>query len=176
MLFRDSLRPICSSSLLDPAKRPYPIDELRRHVLLHQGTRRSDWPSWLSMVGSADLRPRDNLVFDELSVAYQAAMAGTGLVMAQRAYFQRELADGCLFEPFDQVLTRDLGHYLTVPANRRDAPHVKIFKRWLLDTLANAGIADQPQSSSFGSAPRFPLTNVARSASTAANPKETLVA
>jgi LysR family glycine cleavage system transcriptional activator len=142
LLFRDSLRPLCSPSLLDPAKRPYRIEELSNHVLLHQEMRRSDWPGWLSMVSRPDLRPRDNLVFDELSIVYQAAMAGAGLVMAQRAYFRRELASGCLFEPFELILNRDLAYYLTVPLNRCDAPHVRRFKRWLLDALVQAELSD----------------------------------
>ena len=151
LLFCDSLRPLCSPSLLDPTKRPYPIEELRRHVLLHQELRRSDWPNWLSMVGNADMNPRDNLVFDELSIVYQVAMSGAGMVMAQQAYFQRELASGCLFEPFEPVLRRDLGYYLTVPANRRDATHVRIFKRWLLEALTKAGLktAVRPPQLSF---------------------------
>jgi LysR family glycine cleavage system transcriptional activator len=135
LLFRDSVRPVCSPALLDPSKRPYPIEELRNHVLLHQEFRRADWPNWLAMVGQEQLRVRDNLVFDELSVVYQAALAGVGLVMAQKAYFQKEIADGRLFEPFDPVLTRDLGYYLTVPSNRRDAPHIRLFKRWLIERL-----------------------------------------
>ncbi len=135
LLFRDAVRPVCSPSLLDPTKRPYPVDILRDHALLHQEWRRADWPGWLAMIGSENLKPRENLVFDELSVVYQAAISGAGLVMAQKAYFQQEIADGRLFEPFDSVLCRDLGYYLTVPNNRREAPHVRQFKRWLIEKL-----------------------------------------
>jgi len=146
MLFCDALRPLCSPALLDPDKRPYPIEELRNQTLLHQAMRRADWPAWLAMTDTPDLRPRSDLVFDELSIVYQAAMAGTGLVMAQKAYFQRELASGLLFEPFEPVLNRDLGYYLTVPANRRDTPHVRTFKRWIIETLAKNGIIPQPKT------------------------------
>jgi LysR family glycine cleavage system transcriptional activator len=138
LLFHDEMRPVCSPALLDPAKRPYPVSELARHVLLHQELRRADWPDWLAMVGAGELKPRDNLVFDELSVVYQAAIAGVGMVMAQSAYFRRELKEGRLFEPFDPVLTRDLGYYLTIPSNRCDCVHVRLFKRWLIETLARA--------------------------------------
>jgi DNA-binding transcriptional LysR family regulator len=149
LLFHESLRPLCSPSLLDPANRPYPIEELRRHVLLHPEMRQADWPNWLSVAGIADLGPRDNVVFDELSIAYQAAMAGAGMVMAQRGYFEREVANGSLFEPFDPVLQRDLGYYLTAPTNRSDAPPVRVFKRWLLETLAKAGLSDESRPPSL---------------------------
>lgn len=145
LLFQDELRPVCSSKLLDPARRPYSIDILKNHVLLHQELRRADWPCWLGLMGAEGLTPRDHLVFDELSVVYQSAISGVGLVMAQKAYFQREIADGHLFEPFDGVLRRDLGYYLTVPHSRREAHHVRIFKKWLLDTLAAAGVGERAQ-------------------------------
>jgi len=166
LLFSDTLRPLCSPSLLDPAKAPYPVEELREQALLHQTMRRSDWPAWLAIAGMPELRPRNDLVFDELSIVYQAAMAGTGLVMAQTAYFQRELASGLLFEPFEPVLKRDLGYYLTVPTNRRDAPHVRAFKRWILNTLAQKGFPTQhnPFSTPFPtpfSIPRIQLANPA---------------
>jgi DNA-binding transcriptional LysR family regulator len=168
LLFRDSLRPLCSRALLDPAKRPYPVEELRRHVLLHQELRQSDWPEWLSMVGSPELAPRDNLTFDELSVVYEAAIAGVGMVMAQRAYFQRETADGRLFEPFDPVLTRDLGYYLTTPANRRDWTHVRLFKRWLLEEIEKTGACNDEASSRMTLASRNPIVSAATSANSAA--------
>lgn len=151
LLFHDSLRPLCSPSLLNPSKRPYPISELSRQVLLHQEMRRSDWPSWLSIVGASELRPRDNLVFDELSIVYQAAMSGAGLVMAQRAYFRREVASNLLFEPFDAILNRDLGYYVTVPLNRTDAPHVRTFQSWLIEAAAKSGLAPLPASNAVGS-------------------------
>lgn len=142
LLFRDALRPMCSASVLDPARRPYPIDELRRHVLLHQESRHLDWPDWLAMSGAPNLKAKDNLVFEELSVAYQAAISGVGMVMAQKAYFQKEISDGRLFEPFDPILTRDLGYYLVVPSNRRDIPHVRLFRQWLVHRLEEAGLGE----------------------------------
>jgi len=136
LLFGDQLRPLCSPALLDPAKRPYPVQELRHHVLLHQAMRRADWPNWLAIAGAANIRPRNDLVFDELSIVHQAAITGAGFVMAQEGYLQREIDEGRLFAPFEPVLQRDLGYYLTIPSHRRDVAHVRTFKRWLVETLA----------------------------------------
>ena len=130
LLFCDSLRPLCSPSLLDPTKRPYPIEELRRHVLLHQELRRSDWPNWLSMVGNADMNPRDNLVFDELSIVYQAAMSGAGMVMAQQAYFRlpvRTLRTGSTPRP------RLLPYRTCQPARRDACAHIQALASRSLD-------------------------------------------
>ena len=132
LLFRDQLRPVCSPKLLDPEKRPYPISVLKDHVFLHQEFRHNDWPDWLACAGGGDITAKSNVTFEELSVAYQAAISGAGIVVAQRPYFSREIAEGQLFEPFDQVLHRDLGYYLTIPHERRDASQVVAFKDWLV--------------------------------------------
>jgi LysR family transcriptional regulator, glycine cleavage system transcriptional activator len=135
LLFKEELRPVCSPKLLDPKKRPYSPDVLRALTLLHQDLRRNDWPEWLELAGAANLRPHDNLMFDELSVAYQGAIAGLGVVIAQRAYFRHELETGQLFEPFEPVLHRDLGYYVTIPSDRRVNAQVLAFRDWLVNTL-----------------------------------------
>jgi len=142
LLFHDQLRPVCSPKLLDPAKRPYSPKILKDHVLLHQEFRRNDWPDWLACVKGENIIARDNMMFEELSVAYQAAISGAGIVVAQRPYFAREIAEGQLFEPFDTVLHRDLGYYLTIPHERRDVPQVGAFKNWLIQTFKALDVKD----------------------------------
>jgi len=176
LLFKDELRPVCSPRLLDPAKRPYPIETLQEQVLLHQETRQADWSHWLAQVGAAGLKGRDDIVFDELSIAYQAAIAGLGLVMAQKAYFRREVAEGSLFEPFDEALIRDFGYYLTVPIMRRDSQHVRLFKRWLLETVEN-GRSDEPRSAApNGGKLRTAAISMPSNTGPANTPKDRMVA
>ena len=136
LLFREELRPVCSPRLVEANGGPLTVDDLKQQILLHYDGRRHDWADWLAAAGHADLAPRDNLVFDELSVANQAAIAGVGLAMVQKAYFQTELANGQLVAPFDTVLRRDRGYYLTVSRERRNAEHVTIFRDWLIEQLA----------------------------------------
>ncbi|MDB5704453.1 MAG: hypothetical protein JWN66_1569 [Sphingomonas bacterium] len=137
LLFREELRPVCSPKLLDPGRTGMSFAELEKQVLLHHDGRRHDWADWLAAAGHPELVPHDNLVFDELSVANQAAISGVGIAMAQKAYFQNEIANGQLVAPFDTVLKRDRGYYLTVPRERRTADHVAVFRDWLLGQLAD---------------------------------------
>jgi DNA-binding transcriptional LysR family regulator len=142
LLFHDQLRPICSPRLLDPAKRPYPVEVLREHVLLHQELRRPDWPDWIGRTTGQTIVARDNLMFEESSVAYHAAISGVGIGIAQKAYFRQEITDGQLFEPFEGVLHRDLGYYLTIPNDRRDSPQVSAFRTWLVEAFKAMEIED----------------------------------
>jgi LysR family glycine cleavage system transcriptional activator len=151
LLFREELRPVCSPKLLE-GRATMALAELENQVLLHYDGRRNDWSDWLAAAGQPELTPRDNLVFDELSVANQAAIAGVGLALVQKAYFQNEIASGQLVVPFDTLLRRDRGYYLTVARERRNADHVTVFRDWLLEQLA-----DQ-----FGEAePDYPVLRVA---------------
>lgn len=153
LLFREELRPVCSPRLLAPGQKKLELADLEKHVLLHYDGRRHDWADWLAAAGHADLQPRDNLVFDELSVANQAAIAGLGLAMVQRIYFHNEIEHGQLIVPFDTVLWRDRGYYLTVSRERRNAESVAQFRDWLLEQLAaqNAAVA--------GAAPKLRVAN-----------------
>jgi DNA-binding transcriptional LysR family regulator len=143
LLFRDQLRPVCSPKLLDPARRPYPVEILKDQILLHQEFRRKDWPDWLTCAQGEHITPKGNLNFEELSVAYQAAISGSGIVIAQRHYFTREIAEGQLFEPFDTTLHRDLGYYVTIPHERRDLPQVILFRDWLVKMFRTTETKEQ---------------------------------
>lgn len=136
LLFREALVPVCSPSLLDPAARPYPLAVLDDQVLLHASYRRDDWADWLALHDPVAFAPRGTLQFDELSVLYEAAIAGHGIAIGQRAYLGKELAEGRLFAPFDTVLERDLGYYLTSHAGRPESPAAALFREWLVGTFA----------------------------------------
>lgn len=132
-LFADELCPACAPSLLDPAGAPYPADTLQGLVMIHHRHTRDSWTDWLELAGVPDLRPRDDLVFEELSIAYEAAVAGLGVVLGQRRHLARELNSGALFEPFPQVLRRDIGYYLTYEPGRVERPGFRAFRDWIVE-------------------------------------------
>jgi LysR family glycine cleavage system transcriptional activator len=136
LLFRDELRPVCSPALLDPGKRPYHPDVLKEHVLLQVNARPEDWSAWFDAAGSKDSAHNRRLNFEELSIAYQCAIAGAGVALGHRAYVAAELADAQLFEPFDTVLRRDYGYYLTYAASRKEVRKIRAFRDWVIDAIS----------------------------------------
>lgn len=141
LLFREELQPVCSPKLLgsNPTIRP---SDLSRFTFLHNESRRQDWAEWLRQAGVPDLQPRDDLVFDELSIAYQAALSGVGVALVQTCYFKHEIEAGLLVAPFATRLRRDLGYYVTVSQELRNAERVRVFREWLLAQFETAGITD----------------------------------
>lgn len=66
----------------------------------------------------------------------EAAMADMGVALLTPEYYTRELADGRLLMPFDQVIDEDTGYWLAYPENRRNVPKIKAFRDWM---VAQAG-------------------------------------
>jgi len=135
MLFRDTLSPVCSPGLLDPARAPYPPAVLAEHVLLHSSHRRDDWTDWLAAAGLPDLAPRSALTFDELSIAYESAATGLGLAIGQEAYLGPMIEAGRLYRPFETVLHRERGYHLVYPAERDGAAAIAKFRDWMLSVI-----------------------------------------
>jgi LysR family glycine cleavage system transcriptional activator len=135
LLFRDELMPVCSPAYLRRNAQLLAVGDLGGHDIIHHNRRREDWPQWLALAGSPDVRPRSEQSYEDLSVVYECALAGLGIVMGQAAYLQRELESGQLVAPFPDRLRRDRGFYLACLSDQADAPHISGFRDWLLSTL-----------------------------------------
>jgi LysR family glycine cleavage system transcriptional activator len=67
-----------------------------------------------------------------------AAMSGLGVTLLTPAYFQRELADGRLIQPFERVIDEGNGYWLAYPEGRRNVPRIKAFRDWIVAEAAQA--------------------------------------
>lgn len=131
------LAPVCSPSLMRSGtslKRPA---DLAHHVLLHSraNERSSDWQDWLRENGVDDkVDGLSGLSYESSALAYQAAIAGQGLAIAQLVLVEEDLAARRLILPFKKNLNRhDYTYYLLTPANRRMSPPMHQFRQWLLE-------------------------------------------
>lgn len=137
-LFQDELTPVCAPEMHAALVRsaggasPGPAD-LAGRTLLQTHVRKPDWPAWFAAAGLEGVPASSRKIsFEDLSVAYECAVAGMGFVLAQRAYVRDELASGKLVAPFDTVLRQNLGYHLVYPHVRADIPKVATFRDWLL--------------------------------------------
>lgn len=132
LLFRDELCPVCSPALLARQGAPYPPDILKAMPLIHLRGFPEDWNEWLAAAGCPDLKGYRSIYFEELSVAYQAAESGAGVVLGQRKHLIRELNAGTLYEPCTAVLRRDFGYYLTYRPELVEDAAFAAFRAWIL--------------------------------------------
>ena len=98
------------------------------------------WVIWLNTYGlpldvlDRQTTPSMNLqTFDAI-----AAMAGQGVTLLTPAYFQQELADGRLIQPFDKIIDEGNGYWLAYPEGRRNVPKIKAFRDWIVAEAAKA--------------------------------------
>lgn len=135
LLFFDDLCPVCSPALLPPDGAPYPPAVLDTLPLIHLRHFPQDWNDWLATAGATAVAGSKIVLFEELSIAYQAAESGTGVVLGQRMHLTRERSSGVLYEPCAAVLRRDVGYYLTYRPGLLADEAFMVFRQWLLDSM-----------------------------------------
>lgn len=70
-------------------------------------------------------------------LAYQAAIEGHGVAIAQEALVLPELANGTLIAPFSFRLDRgEHTYYFAWPETRRASPALETFRDWLVTLVA----------------------------------------
>jgi LysR family glycine cleavage system transcriptional activator len=129
-LIPNELVPVAAPSLhIDAASK------LEGEIILHSLARPEDWDLWLKAAGLPHLKHRRQMRYETSLLAYQAALEGHGVAIAQRALVARELAEGTLVEPFQFVLDRQ-GHtyYFVWPADT-ESEALTAFRNWLQGVL-----------------------------------------
>jgi LysR family glycine cleavage system transcriptional activator len=130
------LVPACSPKLLEQfsaARRP---EELAGQTLLHSLARPDDWANWLAAAGAGSVDTYRGLRFESSSLAYQAAIEGMGVAIAQRCLVQEDLKAGRLVLPFDFSHKDGCGYFMIyLPALAQERRLVE-FRDWILDPAA----------------------------------------
>lgn len=132
-LCSETLFPVCSPMLLrGRGKRALhtPVD-LRHHVLLHLDERR-DWAKWLDAAGVAGADMTRGPVFNQASMAIDAAVDGQGVALARTALAVWDLLAGRLVRPFRLELPVPYAYWVVCPKVTADLPKITLFRDWLV--------------------------------------------
>jgi LysR family glycine cleavage system transcriptional activator len=126
-LFDEILTPACSPNLTGPLENP---DDLRHFVLLHSQQRGDDWRLWLDSAGATRVNPHSGLRLGNSHLAYQGAIHGLGIAMAQLAFIYDDLKQHRLRLLFD-LRVRANCYYAVCLARRASVPKLAAFLSWL---------------------------------------------
>jgi LysR family glycine cleavage system transcriptional activator len=132
-LCSEALFPVCSPTLLrGRGKRALrsPAD-LRHYVLLHLDERR-DWAKWLDAAGVAGADMTRGPVFNQASMAIDAAVDGQGVALARTALAVWDLLAGRLVRPFRLELPVPYAYWIVCPKVNADLPKIALFRDWLV--------------------------------------------
>lgn len=139
-LFGEALLPVCSPRL---AAREPPLQQprdLAQHVLVSSMHRPRDWPTWLAAAGIADIVDASNgIKVENSALAYQAAIDGVGVVIAQRTFIEDDLASGRLVAPLGIEVPGDGSYYFGYPAHRPKSERVGAFEEWIVREAIKTG-------------------------------------
>ena len=135
-LFGEVIQPVCSPRLLERGPRLRRPKDLAKHVLVSSLHRPRDWPTWLSAAGVTDIDGNNGIRLENSALAYQAAIDGVGVVIAQQIFVDDEFRNGRLVAPFALQVPTDEAYYFGYPAEHPKSSRVAAFEQWLLGEAA----------------------------------------
>ncbi len=153
LLFKDTLSPVCSPSLITKDKPLQVPKDLLRHTLIHLDWQSQDlaWPNWrmwMQAAGIKDFDDKRGLHFSQTSLSIQAAIDGQGVALGDSNLVADDLAAGRLVKPFELSLKAPdaFSYFIITRLNTAEAPLVNAFRDWCLaeaetgrDSAAMAG-------------------------------------
>ncbi|QBC31201.1 MULTISPECIES: LysR substrate-binding domain-containing protein [Pandoraea] len=106
--------------------------QLEGQTLLHSLARPDDWGLWLAAAGVSRINALRGMRYETSLLAYQAAIEGHGVAIAQKALVEKDLADGTLVIPFGPTLDRGAyTYYFAWPSGKRQTGALRALREWL---------------------------------------------
>jgi len=131
-LCEEELFPVCSPALARALRTP---QDLKKHTLLHIDERR-DWGAWLEKAGADGVDFARGPVFNQASMAIDAAVDGQGVALARSALAAWDLGVGRLVRPFAAALKLPYSYWIVCPKPTASLPKIATFRAWLLSEAA----------------------------------------
>jgi len=131
-LFPIELLPVCSPAELDKHPAVQDPRQLLNHTLLHSMKRPHDWRIWFDAANVTPESFREELSFGNSSLAYQAAIDGLGVAIAQLELIQDDLDAGRLLELYPLVVRTADSYHLVGRDAEIGRPEIATFRNWLL--------------------------------------------
>ncbi|OIN07655.1 transcriptional regulator GcvA [Oceanisphaera psychrotolerans] len=130
-LHAEYLIPVCSPMLLMGVKPLKTPEDLTRHTLLHDTSRR-DWKAWFKQLDIQAANVNQGPIFSHSSMVIQAAIHGQGVALGHSVLTQPEIDAGRLVCPFEQVLMSKNAYYLVCHESQAALGKIAAFREWML--------------------------------------------
>jgi len=130
-LCTEALFPVCSPRLIEGPQGLREPRDLARCVLLHDRDRQG-WAGWLAAAGLPEVDLGHGPVFDQTSMAIDAAIAGQGVALARTALAAADLLGGRLVRPFALALPAPFAYWIVCLKDAAGRRKIALFRDWLL--------------------------------------------
>ena len=129
------LLPVCSPLLLTGEKPLKTPEDLAKHTLLHDASRR-DWQTYTRQLGLNHINVQQGPIFSHSAMVLQAAIHGQGVALANNVMAQSEIEAGRLVCPFNDVLVSKNAFYLVCHDSQAELGKIAAFRQWILAKAA----------------------------------------
>jgi len=116
---------------------PDPGQALRASRPLYSDLHIEHWKQWLDEAGFGDIDLSRGTLFENSSLAYQAARDGAGFALGQTDLLAEDLRTGRLVAPFDLIVTGARQYYVTHRRSNSDNAAIKTFVEWAVSEAQN---------------------------------------
>ncbi|NLR96507.1 transcriptional regulator GcvA [Rhizobium sp. P38BS-XIX] len=131
LLFEQDIIAVCSPALLSGRKPPTTTEELADYALLHDA--HNSWPEFIERhFGGTAQAFYKGISFNQTSHAIEAAIAGQGIVLANRDFVASDMAEGRLIQVGQGALSGPMDFYLVWPRYRKSTA-VETVIGWISD-------------------------------------------
>ena len=124
--------PVCAPALCRGADGLTCAADLHRVPLIHVLGNDIGWSQWLREADVDGIDAGSGVQLEASFVAYELAVAGSGVALAHRSLAAGALAAGRLIAPFGPWLPTREGFFLVLPAARDTSAESAAFRDWLL--------------------------------------------
>lgn len=138
ILLHESLCPVCTPEIAEELKT---IPDLVHQTILYDDSMSHiedaavDWKDWLTLAGYPELKLPKGLIFSNADHALNAALAGTGVVLARTTLVKSDIISRQLVQPFPIILDTDLDFRFVCPQGMENEPRTAKFLEWLHEEL-----------------------------------------
>lgn len=129
------LTPICSPKYLKSHPPIHKPSDMCEQMLVHAIGRETDWINWLSSAGVNRVNLAHGINLDGETLEYEAAIAGLGIALGRKGFYELDVAQGRLVTPFDLHWKAAGAYYLIYPRQRERSRKLTLFRHWLLSQI-----------------------------------------
>ena len=127
------VQPVCAPSLLDELDENRDTEALANFNWLHYEHLPELWQQWLAGTNAPDLQThKRNIVFDNVSVATQAAVDGLGIIPMYRPLADPLLKEGKLVAAHDHMMRKPESYYFVCAESYKNDAAVCLFRDWII--------------------------------------------
>ncbi len=121
--------PVCAPEIAARLRTPA---DLARVPVIRDTTTMLSWQAWAAAAGLGDMPETAGPTYSDATLAYDAAIAGQGVLLAVDLMSADTVSDGRLVRPFAAAVeSAPLGYWLASAAGRREPKKLRLFRDWL---------------------------------------------